>query len=184
MLSAGIGEISACLVRVPTEIVKQRMQTGKYSHFTNALKDIYGKQRLRGFYVGYFTTVSREIPFSFIQFPIWERLKTIWSEYQFNHQRDIAPWQAALCGSVAGSISAAVTTPLDVIKTRLMLQVDAHGKPYHGFWNIVSRVHAEEGSLGFFKGIAPRVTWIFIGGFFFFGAYEKSKSVLRPWWDY
>ena len=31
------------------------------------------------------------------------------------------PWQASLCGAVAGGFSAAVTTPLDVAKTRIML---------------------------------------------------------------
>ena len=38
------------------------------------------------------------------------------------------------------------------------------------------------GSLGpygiFFSGVGPRVTWISIGGFVFFGAYEKAKQTL------
>ena len=34
---------------------------------------------LRGFYRGYLTTVAREIPFSLIQFPLWEYLKKKWS---------------------------------------------------------------------------------------------------------
>jgi hypothetical protein len=29
-----------------------------------------------------------------------------------------------------------------------------------------------------FTGVMPRVTWIGIGGFVFFGAYEKSKQTL------
>ena len=29
-----------------------------------------------------------------------------------------------------------------------------------------------------FSGVTPRVTWIGIGGFVFFGAYEKSKQQL------
>jgi len=31
-----------------------------------------------------------------------------------------------------------------------------------------------------FAGVQPRVAWIGIGGFVFFGAYEQSKRVLWP----
>ena len=33
----------------------------------------------------------------------------------------VEPWQGAICGAGAGGISAAITTPLDVAKTRIML---------------------------------------------------------------
>ena len=39
-------------------------------------------------------------------------------------------------------------------------------------------IAAEEGVAGLFKGIGPRVGWITIGGFVFFGAYEKAQEVL------
>jgi solute carrier family 25 S-adenosylmethionine transporter 26 len=35
--------------------------------------------------------------------------------------RPIKGYEAAACGSFAGAIAAALTTPLDVMKTRLML---------------------------------------------------------------
>jgi len=41
-----------------------------------------------------------------------------WSEVQ---QCPVQPWQSAVCGAFAGGFSAAVTTPLDVAKTRIML---------------------------------------------------------------
>lgn len=66
---------AACLVRVPTEIVKQRMQTGMYQSIGEAVTSIRGAEGLFGFYRGYFSMIAREIPFSFIQFPLWEGLK-------------------------------------------------------------------------------------------------------------
>jgi hypothetical protein len=39
--------------------------------------------------------------------------------------RKVLPHEAAFCGSIAGAIAAASTTPLDVVKTRVMLEVRA-----------------------------------------------------------
>lgn len=64
-------------MRVPTEIVKQRMQTGVYSSFAEAINGIRAAEGVFGFYRGYWSMIAREIPFSFIQFPIWEGLKVI-----------------------------------------------------------------------------------------------------------
>ncbi|VDQ04902.1 unnamed protein product [Trichobilharzia regenti] len=98
MISACIAEVVACVIRVPCEVVKQRAQ----NHPSHGVST-----GVRGFYRGYISTLSREIPFSFIQYPIWEYLKVCLF--------------LALCGCLAGTISGAVTTPLDVAKTRIML---------------------------------------------------------------
>ena len=99
--------------------------------------------------------------------------------------RPPSAYEAALCGSLSGGIAAALTTPLDVIKTRLMLGTDAAGVPYKHAWDTLTRLYAE-GSVRpggprsvFFAGVQPRVMWISIGGFFFFGAYEQSKYLLE-----
>jgi solute carrier family 25 S-adenosylmethionine transporter 26 len=71
--------------------------------------------------------------------------------------------QSSLCGSVAGGFSAAVTTPLDVIKTRLMLGKDKDGVAYKGAADAAKRIHAEGGLGRFFMGVGPRTMWISIG---------------------
>ncbi len=79
MLSASAGEVVACLARVPTEVIKQRFQASIYTMETRSLMssilEVYGKEGIRGFYAGYGITIMREIPFSFIQFPLYEALK-------------------------------------------------------------------------------------------------------------
>jgi solute carrier family 25 S-adenosylmethionine transporter 26 len=83
------------------------------------LQAIIRSEGVLGFYRGYLSTVLREIPFTCVQFPLYEYFK---SYAAYRKQQAVAdPFDAALCGSVAGGIAASVTTPLDVIKTRIML---------------------------------------------------------------
>eukprot|EP00939_MAST-03C_sp_MAST-3C-sp1_P001916 g1916.t1 len=178
MLAASAGEVVACTVRVPTENVKTKMQVGMYDSFKSTVRGIkaQGPRPWSGFFVGYWTTVLREIPFSFIQFPIWEKLKQICAERQ---NSPVAPWQSALFGSFSGAFAAALTTPLDVAKTRLMLlQASDAGGGTPGLVSTLVQIHKAEGAGGLFRGVVPRVTWISIGGAVFFGAYEAASGFL------
>ncbi len=88
--SASVGEVAACLVRVPTEVVKQRMQTANLADVAAQAEGAAGTQMSsslgyakhllktegpRGFYQGFGSTVIRELPFSFIQMPLYELAK-------------------------------------------------------------------------------------------------------------
>lgn len=174
-VAASMGEVGACIVRVPTAVVTQRMQVGQYGKFSEAVTKIWAEGGLRSFYVGYGTTVAREIPFSFIQFPIYEKLKKIWAEKQ---GEECGPIQGATCGSAAGSVAAGLTTPLDVVKTRMMLGVKDGVAPYVGTLPSLQRIAREEGMAALFGGIGPRIGWITCGGFIFFGAYEYATQTL------
>mmetsp|Transcript_16012 Transcript_16012/g.19869 ORF Transcript_16012/g.19869 Transcript_16012/m.19869 type:complete len:279 (+) Transcript_16012:216-1052(+) len=180
MTAGAFGEAAACLVRVPTENVKQKLQAGLYKRTSTALKGIIETQGLSGFYTGYSITLLREIPFSMIQFPLWEGLKLKVGDFMDRPDKSVASWESAACGSCSGGIAAAVTTPLDVIKTRLMLGKDVNGKAYTGPVSTFRRIVAEEGASALLSGIQPRVMWISIGGFVFFGAYEKAKKMIAP----
>lgn len=84
-----------------------------------------------------------------------------------------------LKGDLAGAVAATLTTPMDVVKTRMMLGGDSRGVRYRGVLDVVHRVCAEEGPGRLFAGVAPRVMWISLGGFVFFGSCEKCKKVLQ-----
>lgn len=171
----------ACLVRVPVEVVKQRLQSGNEASFSSAVRNTLAREGWTGFYRGYLTTVMREIPFSLIQFPLWEFFKSaLRSSKSGTDHPAVEPYESAMCGALAGGISAGLTTPLDVAKTRIMLAAagsDMARKQSTVF--AVKTVWSEKGIRGLFAGVAPRVTWISVGGAVFFGCYEFVSKHLK-----
>lgn len=179
MLSASMGEIAACLVRVPAEVIKQRTQTGvvgtggkstSYSNFLYLIRNKLGEGMFRGLYRGWNTTIMREIPFTVIQFPLYEYFKQKWALVTGS---DLSLIRGALCGSLAGGIAAAATTPLDVIKTRIMLNHERIPVKV-----LVQTMIREEGYGAFLSGIGPRTCWISAGGAIFLGCYELVHTNL------
>ncbi|CAD6568885.1 MAG: S-adenosylmethionine transporter [Cyphobasidiales sp. Tagirdzhanova-0007] len=187
MLAASGAETVACLIRVPTEVVKSRQQAATYGTTTGSLqaaKLIFRSSSLRGFYRGFGSTIAREIPFTCIQFPLYEQMKSTVALRTLSLSRveDLPAAYAALCGSIAGGIGAGLTTPLDVAKTRIMLSTKdttAFEKPYSpNFFKTMTRIAREEGGSALFRGIVPRVVWISMGGAIFLGVYERTKQAL------
>jgi len=178
MLAASCGEVMACLVRVPTEVIKQRTQALQHATSAATLRHILGQRKTLGFaavwselYRGWGVTVMREIPFTMIQFPLWEGMKRVRRTY--TGQQTNKPLESAFFGSIAGAVAAAITTPLDVIKTRIML---SKGKIPIG--SVARSIIEENGVRALFAGIGPRVFWISTGGAIFLGSYEAASNFL------
>ncbi|GLT44074.1 hypothetical protein SLA2020_179910 [Shorea laevis] len=173
-LTAGaIGGVAASLIRVPTEVVKQRMQTGQFTSAPDAVRLILSKEGFKGLYAGYGSFLLRDLPFDAIQFCIYEQLRI---GYKAAARRDLNDPENAIIGAFSGALTGAITTPLDVIKTRLMVQGSAN--QYKGIFNCVQTIVREEGPSALLKGIGPRVMWIGIGGSIFFGVLESTKRLL------
>lgn len=198
-----MGEVAACAVRVPTEVVKQRAQAGLFGGSSLlALKDIlalrhsdaargisggYG-QVIRELYRGAGITIAREIPFTVLQFTMWESMKEAYAKRMRHASKSgsdssidqVPASTSAMFGSVAGAIAAGLTTPLDVIKTRVMLARREDGAE-GGRVRIKDVVQdiSKEGFGAFWRGIGPRVAWIGIGGAVFLGSYQWAWNSLE-----
>ncbi|KAK0613902.1 mitochondrial carrier domain-containing protein [Immersiella caudata] len=201
MVAASLGEIAACAVRVPTEVVKQRAQAGQ--HGGSSAKALWAilEQRpnvgvlgvWRELYRGWGITVMREVPFTVLQFPLWEGLKAWGRERRQRTGRgllgestagdarrrggglaEVSAAESALYGSVSGAVAAGVTTPLDVLKTRVMLSAQRES-----MMSIVRGILGEHGIRPFFSGIGPRVMWISAGGAIFLGSYQWAVNTME-----
>ncbi|NXC27966.1 SAMC protein, partial [Campylorhamphus procurvoides] len=175
MVAASLGEVVACLIRVPSEVVKQRAQVSPSSSTLRILSHTLYHEGVQGLYRGYKSTVLREIPFSLVQFPLWESLKDLWSWKQ-GHVVD--SWQSAVCGAFAGGFAAAVTTPLDVAKTRIMLAKAGSRNASGNVLTALGGIWRTQGLSGLFAGVVPRMAAISLGGFIFLGTYEKTRQLL------
>uniref|UniRef100_A0A6M2F9V7 S-adenosylmethionine transporter n=1 Tax=Populus davidiana TaxID=266767 RepID=A0A6M2F9V7_9ROSI len=173
-LTAGaIGGAASSLVRVPTEVVKQRMQTGQFASAPGAIRLIVSEEGFKGLYAGYGSFLLRDLPFDAIQFCIYEQMLM---GYKLAAKRDPKDAEIAIVGAFAGAITGAMTTPLDVVKTRLMVQGSAN--QYKGIFDCARTIAKEEGTHALLKGLGPRVLWIGVGGAIFFGVLEKTKQIL------
>jgi solute carrier family 25 S-adenosylmethionine transporter 26 len=176
MFAASCGEIIACLVRVPVEIAKQRKQASLVKRDASSFKILYQAYKTeglrKGVYRGFGITIMREVPFSFIQFPLWEYLKLNWEP---STGLELNPFYVAICGAISGGIAAGLTTPLDLLKTRIML---ADINSQKSIPRLLKSIYLANGLRGLFAGFVPRVMWITLGGAVFFGFYDLTTRII------
>lgn len=165
-------------VRNPFEVVKQQMQVGMHRSLGGAFRDIIKVDGLRGLWAGYASTVKRDAPFDAVQFLVYEELKRRWQEAQGG--KPLVLWQNGVAGFVSGGLAAGVTTPLDVVKTRLMTQAGTGQREYStSVIATMRKIHAAEGGRALFAGVVPRMMWISIGGAVFIGTFEEIRRRLQ-----
>ena len=174
VISACIGECVAVLIRNPFELIKQNLQVGNFNSGLEGLKSIYKAEGIRGLYRGYVITVLREIPFSIIQFPLYEYLKSKEKSKSFDNH--LSQMQINKCGALAGGISAIITTPIDVIKTRIMTSKE-ESSVMNKILREIKEINRTDKRL-YLKGVHWRTLYITVGGICFFGTNEYFKKLL------
>ncbi|XLT92846.1 hypothetical protein HN873_014508 [Arachis hypogaea] len=99
---------------------------------------------------GYGSFLLRDLPFDAIQFCIYEQIRM---SYMAAARRNLNDPENAIIGAFAGALTGAITTPLDVIKTRLMVQ--GYANQYNGIVDCVQTIIKEEGPSALLK------VWVF-----------------------
>ncbi|CAN8235742.1 unnamed protein product [Cochlearia groenlandica] len=159
--AGAMGNIISSAIMVPKELITQRMQAGASGRSYQVLLRILEKDGVLGLYAGYSATLLRNLPAGVMSYSSFEYLKA--AVLEKTKQNHLEPLQSVCCGALAGAISASLTTPLDVVKTRLMTQIqgDAVNKVgaalYTGVSGTVKQILKEEGWVGFTRGVGPRV---------------------------
>jgi len=170
IMSAALAVSTAALIRVPVDNVKQKMQVTNET-FLNTIFRV----KVLGIR-GYWSSLLRDIPFSAVQFPLYEYMKKKSLAYKnLPLEVEVPIEEAAVFGSLSGGVAACVTTPVDVIKTRLILINDIHGVPYKNALDVAFKIAKYEGKGAFFSGLTPRMGSIMVSSILYFGTYEGIK---------
>lgn len=175
LAGAGATTCSDALMN-PFDVIKQRMQIfgSKYRTFASCAADIYRKEGFRAFYVSYPTTLVMNVPFTATNFTIYESASKI-----LNPNKKHDPITHCLAGGIAGGTAAAITTPLDVVKTLLQTKTmhcyDHKVGEVNSFVAGARYIYDTQGMRGFFRGLRPRVVASVPSTAICWTAYEMAK---------
>lgn len=95
------------------------------------------------------------VPFSAIYFPTYSHLKRDF--FGESPQKSLGVLQMLSAGAIAGMPAAYLTTPCDVIKTRLQVEARKGEVAYTGLRHAATTIFKEEGFKAFFKGGPARI---------------------------
>jgi hypothetical protein len=174
-------ETISCLVFVPVDVVKERLQvqsnlrTFSYNSDIHAVKHIFKNEGIRGIYKAYGATVMSFGPLSAFYFMFYEFFKGFFVKNDANFyiekikdnkteeelkKQDISFSKSIMCSSMASFIASVVTNPLDLVKLRMQVQrAGKNGKSNHIYKNIFQGmfyVYKHFGFLELYRGCLAR----------------------------
>lgn len=210
--ASAVAEMASCLVLAPAEVVKSNAQmlasktqttssssTGRHSTSIEAFRMLARspnagngagatKMVVRRLFTGYTALVARNLPFTVLQFPAFEYLRSkLWERRHGDMTNTDRASRGLLetglvsgvSAGTAGALAAYITTPSDVVKVRMMLfasgQEEKIKRSGRGAWATTRRVYAERGVRGFFRGGVFRAAWTALGSGLYLGTYETAK---------
>lgn len=95
------------------------------------------------------------MPFSAIYFPSYSHLKKDF--FGESPTKSLGVVQMLTAGAIAGMPAAYLTTPCDVIKTRLQVEARKGEATYTGLRHAAKTIYQQEGFKAFFKGGPARI---------------------------
>ncbi|KAI9815896.1 MAG: hypothetical protein M1832_005207 [Thelocarpon impressellum] len=195
--ASSVAELVSCLILTPAEVIKQNAQMVQSpSSAANATLETLRRFRARPrLWSGYGALAARNLPFTALQFPLFERARaSILASGRYENpslaQRGLI---TAISAGGAGALAAALTTPVDVVKTRIMLAASSSSSPSSsdpivaketkrggpdrrgrspGGWAVARAVVRTSGVRGLFRGGTLRGVWTALGSGLYLGVYD------------
>ncbi|KDR85744.1 hypothetical protein GALMADRAFT_234804 [Galerina marginata CBS 339.88] len=186
LAAGGMAGGSQVIFTNPLEIVKIRLQVqGEAAKVEGAIAKgavhIIRQLGILGLYKGATACLLRDIPFSAIYFTAYSHLKKDVFQEGYNGKR-LSFLETLGAAAIAGMPAAYLTTPADVVKTRLQVEARKGQTHYSGLRDAFVKIYREEGFRALFKGGPARVIRSSPQFGFTLLAYETLKDVVSyPW---
>lgn len=190
LTSGLVADVAGSLTWTPMDVIKQRLQVQKasghhkYRNSFHAMRVIMAEEGLRGLFRGFGAGIATYGPYVSLYFALYEQIKLFAASDKMLNTQDVykLPSYVYLLGSAtAASISAGVTCPLDVIKTRVQVQekLPSGEYQYRNGFDAFKQIIRTEGSSALFQGIKPRCLWIAGGTALTMLAYEEIRKLVH-----
>lgn len=184
LLAGSLARTAAVTAICPIELVRTKLQsrTGySYTELLCVVRNAVAQNGVASLWRGLGPMLMRDIPFSMIYWIGYEELKLRFSQNLHHSYESIIPFMA---GSIAGGFSAAVTTPLDVVKTHMQVEIGESRKGGLGAGNslnVMRNVVQRFGISGLFTGFVPRCAKIAPACAITIGSYETCKRLFAEY---
>lgn len=158
-----------------------------YRGMFSTIWKMYLDEGWRGWFRGNTLNCVRIIPYSAVQFAVFEEVKVVLKRMNFNEKIGIDGADRLVAGSAGGIVSVAVTYPLDLVRARITVQTASlnllnKGKMVKppGVWETLRDVVAKEGGFSaLYRGIVPTTLGVAPYVAINFALYEKLRDMMK-----
>lgn len=202
IIAGGFSGIFAKTVIAPIERIKlllqtQRVnsrieQTKRYSSTRACIQEIVQKEGFLSLWRGNMANVIRYFPnqaFNFAMKDKFRRFFGISKEEQQRKDWTVVFWKNILAGSAAGSTTALLTYPLDMVRTRMAADVAVpsavavndvrHLRQFNGVYDCIQQSYADGGLVRVYRGFPVSLFGAALFRGLFFGGYDNLKHMFN-----
>lgn len=155
LLAGSIGELAGSVVRSPAEAVKTRVQAGLYDAPGAVENVFFTDEGRKNTFSAWSAGVFRDVPHGAVLIATFELTKTliVESPYDIDVNTLLAE---ALIGGLGGGLGALISTPSDVVTTKIITSIESGGDAPSPL-DILSETWNEGGVKGLFSGVTERI---------------------------
>merc|ERR1719506_2288221 len=171
--AGAIAAAGGSFVKVPLAVCIRSVQAGVYPNFVNASKSIVKAAGARGLFTGFLPTFLEDVPDMAVKFACYETLRSL--HRKMNKGKPSTAQEDLVMGGFSGSVAAAATTPLDVIKTTMMCSAATRPSVVGACKSIWAQ---GLGPKAFFTGVGARSLSNGVNTAVFFAFFEAIKGCM------